>query len=130
MKAGVILTIISVVCIVIGALFKIQHWPIAGFFLICALALWPLGLLVFLVSTLRHPRFEGFMKTSIGPIKARALAQVLIAFTVLACIANIGALFKIQHWPLPGPIWWGFSIVAAVLIWVFMQNPQGKNPAG
>lgn len=127
MRIGVILVIIGAAFMVIGGLFKIQHWPLAGLFLICGYLLWPVGLLIVLVSTLYHTRFVDFLNTRLGPIKARPLVHVLIGFTLLAVVANIGALFKIQHWPLTGPVWLGLAIVAAVLVWMFMRYSNTRN---
>jgi hypothetical protein len=129
MRSGIVLFATGMLCWVLAVIFRIQHWPIAGFFFILHILFWPLGLLVFLISTLRHPRFEAFMKTRLGPFKTRTLVRVLIALAVLASLANIGAFFKIQHWPLIRPVWWGFSIIATPLIWMFMRQPHDKNPA-
>jgi hypothetical protein len=129
MKAGIILFIAAMSCLLFGIIFRLQHWPLAGLFFIIHILLWPIGLLTFLIATLSHPRFHDLMNVRYGPLKARSLVHALIVLTGLTVIVNLGALFKIPDWPLGGTVWWGFSLVAVALVWLFMRYSGRKRPA-
>lgn len=73
---------------ILGTLFKIQHWPLAGTFLsLAALS----GILFFIPSLL-------VSRLADQENKAKTPVYILGAVGVICYVA--GMLFKIQHWPL------------------------------
>jgi hypothetical protein len=92
---------------IIGTLFKIQHWPIAGIILTLA-ALF--GILFFIPAL-------ALSRLSEQENKAKRLAYILgSAGTVLFVV---GLLFKIQHWPLAT-----LFIVIGIILLCFLAFPM------
>lgn len=79
---------IAAVFFILGTLFKIQHWPWAGWLL--ALAAFS-GIFLFLPSILVHLLSDPERKNRRGAYILGTAGFVLYSF---------GMLFKIQHWPL------------------------------
>jgi hypothetical protein len=71
---------------VVGALFKIQHWPGAGILITLGLGLFSLGFLPL-----------AFIQSYKG--NGKKYKSLYIAGFICAFICFIGAMFKIQHWP-------------------------------
>jgi hypothetical protein len=95
----------SMIIITIGALFKIQHWPGAGVFLLLGFTL--LGA-VFVPTALWTLRKESKLKINNGLATVSSLGSILFIF---------GVLFKLMHWPGAGiMLLVGFSILALVLL--------------
>ena len=72
---------------IIGTLFKIQHWPAAGWILLLAFLS---GILLFLPAVMTHLMSDTERRNRRGPYITGAAGFVLYM---------AGLLFKIQHWP-------------------------------
>jgi hypothetical protein len=91
-KIHYIYGIISVVLVLLGVNFKIQHWPGAGIMITLGIAFL---LLVFLpIALVNNYRHEG---------NRRNLVLYIVAY-LTALVVMAGALFKIQHWPGAGSL--------------------------
>ncbi|MGD0341401.1 MAG: hypothetical protein ABSA76_06820, partial [Bacteroidales bacterium] len=74
-------------CFIIGTLFKIQHWPGAGYVLIATVAI---GLLFFVPAVI---------SVILQDPDNRSFRPVLIMAIIGAVFYVAGLLFKIMHWP-------------------------------
>ena len=102
---------------VIGALFKVLHWPFASILVTFGLGLFSLGFLPL-----------AFIQSYKG--NERKNKSLYIAGFICAFICFIGALFKIQHWP--GANW--FLIVGVPLpflyflpVYIYNHNKSKEN---
>ncbi len=86
----------------LGVLFKVQHWPLAGFILFLA----GIAGVFFFIPSLLWSRYSD------PESKAKRPAYVVGAAGMIFCLA--GMLFKIQHWPLAS------TLTVAGLITLFM----------
>lgn len=87
-----ILGVVTALIIVLGTLFKVNHWPLAGFMLIIGLLTL---VLVFLpIALINH--YKG--------IGSRQNLLLHIATWLTCFVVFIGILFKILHWPFAGTI--------------------------
>lgn len=98
-KAAIITGIISTVMIVLGSLFKIQHWPGAGLLIV-------FGVMIHVLAFLPLWMIFRIKETQGGAGKAAVITGFLVLF-----IFYIGLLFKVQHWPGAGP----FFVLAVLL---------------
>jgi len=85
-----ILGLASIIILVMGTVFKINHWPGAGIMLIVGIT--SLAVLFLPLALINHYRAEGTRQTL--PL------YIVTAITVFVVFA--GMLFKIQHWPFAG----------------------------
>ena len=93
--------------LIIGVLFKIQHWPLAG----AILTLAALSGILFFIPALALSRFSDQEN------KAKRPAYILgAAGTVLF---SAGMLFKMQHWPLAT-----LFIILGIILLVFLAMPM------
>lgn len=80
------LGVISVIVLIIGIIFKMNHWPGAGIIVSVS----SLALFVFFITYL----FIGIKALSTGIEKASG-----ISVGVAMCLTLAAFLFKVQHWP-------------------------------
>lgn len=107
MKKAVLITgLISTIMIVLGALFKIQHWPGAGPLIV-------FGVMIHVLAFLPLWMIFRVRETQGGLGKAVVVAEFLVLF-----VFYIGILFKVQHWPGASPF-----IVLSVLLAAFVFTP-------
>jgi len=103
-----ILGMIAPSMLIIGTIFKVQHWPGAGVLLV--LSLFMLGAIylpVFVMVKIRDTRKEG-----------KKVNMPMYIFGLFAGIIFIaGAMFKIQHWPGAGIM---IILSGAVTVFVFI----------
>ncbi len=92
---------------IVGTLFKIQHWPMAGIILTLAATF---GILFF-IPALALSRFLDQEN------KDKRIAYILGALGTILFVA--GMLFKIQHWPLAN-----ISIVMGIILLVILALPM------
>jgi hypothetical protein len=85
-----ILGLASVLILVTGTLFKINHWPFAGTLLIIGIT--SLAVLFLPLALINHYRAEGTRQT---------LPLYLVTW-ITAFVVFTGMLFKVQHWPFAG----------------------------
>jgi hypothetical protein len=86
-----IIGIITVLIIVVGTMFKVEHWPAGGILLTAGIS--TLVLIFLPVALINHYRTEGDRQN-----------LILYLVTWLTCfVVFTGMLFKIQHWPLARP---------------------------
>ena len=81
-KSKFILSILSVVVLIIGLVFKFMHWPGAGTILIASLV----GIVIALLEHI------------ISNIKSKDLIRNII-YPLLGVFYVLGILFKVMHWP-------------------------------
>jgi uncharacterized protein with PQ loop repeat len=91
---------------IIGTLFKIQHWPMAG----AILTLSALSGILFFIPALALSRFSDQEN------KAKRPVYILGAAGIVFYVA--GLLFKIQHWPLATVF-----LVTGILLLFFLAFP-------
>lgn len=60
-KYGLILVLAAAILWGVGVLCKIQHWPMAGLFLMLSMLLWPIGVILLLVELLKYPGAKDFL---------------------------------------------------------------------
>jgi hypothetical protein len=103
-----VLGVIAPSLLIIGTIFKIQHWPGAGIMLV--LSLFMLGAIylpVFVMVKIRDTRKKG-----------KKVNMPMYIFGLIAGIIFIaGAMFKIQHWPGAGMM---ISLSGIVTVLVFI----------
>jgi len=94
MKTGTaVIGFISMGLIIMGSLFKIQHWPGASVLLLTGIALFSFGFLIKnLVVEVSNKESSGMDKAATG------------FMTVSLWLLSFGMLFKVQHWPGASPM--------------------------
>jgi hypothetical protein len=92
--------------LIIGTLFKIQHWPMAGSILTLA----AISGILFFIPALALNRLSNHGN------KAKQPAYILGAAGIVFFVA--GLLFKIQHWPLAT-----MFIIAGIILLFFLSFP-------
>ena len=60
-KHAVIVLGIGICLYIIGALFKIMHWPFAGIIITVASLLELIGIILFLYKLFKYPKFKEFL---------------------------------------------------------------------
>jgi len=117
---GVVFGMLSI----LGALFKVQHWPGAG---------WMLTIGLTGTALLFLPMYAIHQIRSATEEQRRVKRRLWIGGTVTGVLLILGALFKIMHWPGAGiVILVSWSLVAVVLIplLVLSQLRQNDNRVG
>lgn len=96
----------------VGAIFKIQHWPGAGFFLVIGITL----LSAFYIPFVFIQRM----------IENKSVLNVIVNTFALFSLSLIftGSLFKVQHWPGAGPmlIFGAFLLICPTMILYIVQQ--------
>lgn len=106
MKKAVLITgLISTIMIVLGALFKIQHWPGAGPLIV-------FGVMIHVLAFLPLWMIFRVRETQGGLGKAIAVLGFLFLFLVY-----ISILFKVMYWPGGGPM---LGAAFAILLIVYL----------
>ncbi len=93
-------SLLSTIFILIGAIFKMNHWPFASFALLIGITLFNFLFLPFYASYLIKVATD-------KPIKI-----ILISLAVSISVFTITTLFQIQHWPGSGVV----AIISGVVI--------------
>jgi hypothetical protein len=93
-------------CFITGTLFKIQHWPGAGYILILSVII---GMLFFMPS---------LIAVVIKDQDNKSMKPVLILAVIGSILYVLGLLFKVQHWPSASSL-----MVLGVIILGFIALP-------
>jgi hypothetical protein len=102
-------SLISIILIVIGAVFKLNHWPYAALALLFGMAVFNFFFLPFYTAYLLNAAFDKKIKI------------VISAFSILAGVLSIATIFQIQHWPGNGVV--SISSVLLTLVILLVTIP-------
>jgi ABC-type multidrug transport system fused ATPase/permease subunit len=109
--------VISTILLLIGILFKTQHWPLSGVFMTVSLASFALGYAVLLFMDKSKSAQTGIDK----------FANVMVLLTMI--IVSISFLFKIMHWPGAGyGIYAAHIILIAMIVVLYIQGSKQTDP--
>ena len=62
-KHAIVILLIGCAICIIGALFKIMHWPLAGLILMTGMLLEATGIVLFLYKLLKNPKVKDFLNS-------------------------------------------------------------------
>ncbi len=60
-RGAIVLLLIGFAVSIMGALFKIQHWPYSTFFLVASSLMQASAVIVLAIKVSRHPGFKDFL---------------------------------------------------------------------